>query len=189
MSRDVTSRRHDGSLPPPPVASHSRWSNRSRQPAVSTAAPAQFQRGDARARPGLAAAIDLDEHRPAVLACRQLAQRAGQFLSGVRSSRVSGAPSHGRNCRRPPRSRASPRSRTALAGRAGASARRKAGARAERQGWRVGRAAAPARASTAPGHRRGRAAGRQCRQGIEEERRCAASSRQTNCVSKGGPLR
>ena len=37
--------------------------------------PAQFQRGDARPQPDLAAAVQLDEHRTPLLARRQLAQR------------------------------------------------------------------------------------------------------------------
>ena len=90
--------------------------------------------------------------------------------SGVRSSRVSGAPSHGSSCRRPPTSRTSPRSRTALAGKAG-----RAGSGALKGAWPSGRVGVSVgrrcgSRRSAAGHGRRRAACRQCRQGVEEER-------------------
>ena len=124
--------------------------------------------------PASRAAVQLDEHRAALLARRQLAQRRASVPgSGVRSSRASGAPSHGRNCRRPPRSRTSPRSRTAPARQRRPRPARVRGNGAGRSGgepaWRRRlERGAGARAARVSGCRR--AARRQRRQGVEEER-------------------
>ena len=160
-SRDVTSSRHDGSLP---VADPFALVEALAAAGRLDRGPAQFQGGDARARPGLAAAVQLDEHRTPLLPGRQLAQRPAELLApacgprgsaarrrtaGTAGGRRGRAPARAAGWRPPAAARRAPARRAATGG--GASGRTgcwlSCGAGAARSAAGDGRRRAPRAAS------------------------------------------